>query len=360
MEPALDPEQKRKREAQRIRIGVAASGVSIAIVFLSAAGGFVPYAVAIGYALVVLALVAAFLAVLCTPLRHRFRDPGLAVPQFVAAGLATAYPLFEARDARPAILAIYVIAFTLGMFTLDTRRLVALALFYIALCTGVVAMSAVPTGDRYAITRDAYRLGGLALLLAWFTVLGSHVGSLRRALKEANGTLRRLLREAEGQARTDALTGCYNRRYAMEQLQVEAERAARGGALSFAMLDIDTFKDINDRYGHGVGDEVLKAVVRTVQGMLRVTDFVARYGGEEFLLVFVGAKGGQAMATAERIRSAVAGAKFASLPEGLRVTVCLGIAEHRASAAIDETVTRADRALLDAKRQGRDRVIAAD
>ncbi len=354
---ALDTEEKRKREYQRIKVGAAASVVAVAIVFLSAAGGYMPYSVAFAYAATVAVLAAVFLAVLLTPLRLKFRDPALALPQFIAAGLATAYPLFEAHGARPSILGVYVMAFTLGMFTLDTRRLVYLALLYFGLCATVVEASEWLAGSATEARREAFRLGGFALLLVWFTVLGSHISSLRSALKGANATLRQLLSDAEALARVDPLTGCYNRRYTMEQLRFEAARAARGNALSVAMLDIDYFKDINDRYGHAQGDEVLKAVVRIVQGVLRVTDFVARYGGEEFLLVFVGASGTQAVAMAERIRSAIASSSFGPLSEERRVTVSIGVAQHAGSDPIEESVNRADRALLEAKRRGRDRVV---
>src|SRR5262249_50812521 len=152
----------------------------------------------------------------------------------------------------------------------------------------------------------------------WSTVLGIHMGNLRKKLREANDELAYALAEAHNLARRDALTGCYNRRYAIEQLEIEAKRAARGGALSLCLADLDKFKAINDALGHGVGDEVLKRFAEAASDMLRPTDFIARYGGEEFLFVFSATDRDGARAVAERVRRAAELIQFNGLPEGRR------------------------------------------
>ena len=206
--------------------------------------------------------------------------------------------------------------------------------------------------------REGFRLLFFAIVLGWFTALGCYIGNLRSKLKRSNEELAVALREAEALAWRDPLTGCYNRRYAMEQIELETKRAARGVRLSVCLADLDEFKAINDALGHGAGDDILRRFVDTVSKLLRPTGFVARFGGEEFLLVLSQAAAADAARVAERIRRAVAEAET-PFPDGRRITVSIGVAEHRTPEPIDDTLARADRALYQAKRDGRDRVVLA-
>jgi two-component system cell cycle response regulator len=124
------------------------------------------------------------------------------------------------------------------------------------------------------------------------------------------------------------------------------------------MLDIDHFKRINDIYGHGAGDAVLRQVARVLLAQVRDADFVVRYGGEEFVLVLPETDVSRALSLAERVRQAVASASL-RLPDGreLSVTVSLGIAALREDIELGEELLRhADRARYAAKERGRNRV----
>jgi diguanylate cyclase (GGDEF)-like protein/PAS domain S-box-containing protein len=157
-------------------------------------------------------------------------------------------------------------------------------------------------------------------------------------------------------ADTDGLTGLPNRRKVLERLDEDIEAARRSGhPLSLAMLDVDRFKSINDRFGHAAGDQVLQRVASAIQGALRSGDVVGRLGGEEFLLLLPGAGAEDAVAVAERVRAAVeAGGAPGGLgsPAGSSVTVSLGVATFAGEAAGD-LLGRADRALYEAKHSGR-------
>ncbi len=169
---------------------------------------------------------------------------------------------------------------------------------------------------------------------------------------------------AEHQAATDALTGLANRRQFEERLLAEVDRTRRFPApLGLMMLDIDHFKQVNDRFGHQAGDDVLRAVAGAVSACARDIDVAARYGGEEMAVLLPGADTAGALAAAERLRKAVqeldTGIRDAD-GDPVRVTVSLGVASlGEGPADGDDLVAQADAALYRAKRAGRNRSEAA-
>jgi diguanylate cyclase (GGDEF)-like protein len=172
----------------------------------------------------------------------------------------------------------------------------------------------------------------------------------------------RLLRRLTDLVDRDALTGLLNRR-AVEQALAQQWADWRRSGRPFAVisLDLDHFKQVNDRWGHSAGDEVLRATAAVLQRGVREVDLVARVGGEEFLILLPGHAAASARVSAERLRDQLAQAEI-SLPGGaaLRVTCSAGVAEVGADdAAPEQLLQRADRALYQAKRDGRDRVVSA-
>jgi len=158
----------------------------------------------------------------------------------------------------------------------------------------------------------------------------------------------------------DPLTGCFNRRFMFEYLEERfVEAQSEGSTFSCIMADIDHFKNFNDRYGHAVGDEVIRATVRAMQSGLRVNDMLFRYGGEEFCVVLPETSLAEAGQVAERLRESVelyAGKSVRS--NDVTITSSFGVAGLDGS-MLDpaELVGRADEALYQAKNQGRNRVI---
>jgi diguanylate cyclase (GGDEF)-like protein/PAS domain S-box-containing protein len=165
-------------------------------------------------------------------------------------------------------------------------------------------------------------------------------------------------------ARTDALTGVTNRRHFLELAEVECARARRyRRPLSILMLDVDHFKQVNDRHGHLVGDEVLRLVAARLAQHMRVTDLLGRFGGEEFICLLGEGDLAAALYTAERLRQIVEAARLETDADGsLRVTISIGLAHARGGDdfTLDGLIERADRALYASKAAGRNRVTVAD
>ncbi len=166
--------------------------------------------------------------------------------------------------------------------------------------------------------------------------------------------------ESEQSARSDALTGLYNRRWLQEMFPRQLERSARQGeAVSLIMADIDHFKKLNDTFGHPAGDEVLRRVGKLFADHLRPGDLCARYGGEEIAVLLPDTELAAAAAIAERLRSAVARTPI-HLADGRTlpaVTISMGIAEVLPGRDLASLIASADAALYRAKQLGRDRVV---
>ena len=161
-------------------------------------------------------------------------------------------------------------------------------------------------------------------------------------------------------ATTDVLTGVASRRSVLELLEHEIARSRREGEpLSLLALDIDNFKKINDAYGHAAGDEALKAFVGPCRLGLRASDIFGRSGGEEFLAVLVGADLYQAVGIADRLRQSVAALRLHHGGRAFGITVSGGIAALGDGEEIDSLLARADEALYQAKRSGRNRIETA-
>lgn len=185
--------------------------------------------------------------------------------------------------------------------------------------------------------------------------LGPHV-SFRFDLHDAREQA--VLAGLHEAAMRDALTGAYTRRYLLERLEGELSYAARHDVrLALIMFDVDHFKEINDTYGHLAGDEVLRTVAAELRGMLRPEDVLVRYGGEELCLLVRDVARDEACRLAERVREAVRRVETPWEGSILRVTLSVGVAtaEPGSTSSPQDLVRRADAAMYQAKRSGRDR-----
>ena len=172
-----------------------------------------------------------------------------------------------------------------------------------------------------------------------------------------NITTRKLMEfELSKLASTDPLTGLPNRRYFLEAASREFERVRRfGGSASVMMMDLDHFKALNDTYGHAAGDEALRSVTRACR--LRNVDVLARWGGEEFVALLPGTDEEGAFIVADKLRCGMSDARVVVGLNNVTVTASLGVAQVSPfDKDIDEALGRADRALYDAKKAGRNRV----
>jgi diguanylate cyclase (GGDEF)-like protein len=191
------------------------------------------------------------------------------------------------------------------------------------------------------------------------------LAEVNAALKQLNNSLRAsdeqksmLLRELERQTYEDSLTGLGNRRMLDKRLNDEFDRAVRHGRpLTVALIDIDHFKRINDRYSHAIGDVTLKELARLFAAAVRHTDLVVRMGGEEFVLVLVETDADAARQACEKLRIAVATYDWKRVHSGLALTVSIGYCVDTTVASAERMLAVADRNLYIAKAKGRNCVV---
>jgi diguanylate cyclase (GGDEF)-like protein len=190
---------------------------------------------------------------------------------------------------------------------------------------------------------------------------GWAIGRKDDQLLQRNRDLQELSRRLQTLSTTDGLTGIPNRRALDDRLEIEVARTNRYGIpIALVMLDLDHFKPLNDRYGHQVGDLVLRKVGGLLDSEKRIGDFVARYGGEEFVAVLPHADAAAAVAWAERVRTRLDAMVFEVGAEGITVTASFGVAVARPGHESREALLEAaDHALYEAKSAGRDRVMEA-
>lgn len=169
--------------------------------------------------------------------------------------------------------------------------------------------------------------------------------------------IRQSFEKVESQLYFDELTSVYNRTTGMSRLMEEMTRSKRTDKpLSIAILDIDNFKKINDKYGHLVGDKVLNHVATHIKNSLRGCDVVARYGGEEFLIILAETDEIHAIAALERVRNQIAQKAIKVGNERLYVTVSIGVTEIEPDEDPIASIEKADLALYQAKRNGKNKV----
>jgi diguanylate cyclase (GGDEF)-like protein len=211
-----------------------------------------------------------------------------------------------------------------------------------------------------------WRLTPKLLLLPSATTLAQRNEELLKAkqeLLEINQTLEVKIAERTNQlqveAHTDSLTGINNRRAILKYLATEIERCSRyKRPCSIMMLDLDYFKQINDKHGHQVGDDILVLVANSIADTCRLVDHVGRYGGEEFLVVLPETAEPEALELAERIRQTIAALK---LDIDLVLTVSIGVASLSLETEVDSHtfIKQADDAVYKAKEQGRNQVVTS-
>lgn len=192
-------------------------------------------------------------------------------------------------------------------------------------------------------------------IIFWCISVVAYIGNkdgqeLERKLIEYNNQL-------EKQANTDALTGLYNRRKAMNRLDDIIKNLEVYGDFCLCIGDIDFFKKVNDNYGHDFGDEVLKKIGEILKREMQGRDFAARWGGEEFLMIFLNCNGDEAYFKLEDIRRKIKDTKVCRGDDVVNVTMTFGLAEYSFNHGLEATIKEADEKLYMGKEQGRDIII---
>jgi diguanylate cyclase (GGDEF)-like protein len=362
-----DRERQARDRAQRGRlrwIGAIAASYAVDTLFLAlyAGAGTVPASVPLAYGGAGVAFCLAYALLVAPGLNLGLRDPSMVAPSVLWGVLAQLLVVAMAPQITfPYIVNLFTV-FAFGMLWLGVRE-AALVWALAMVGTGAVLYT-------HENSLGVAAASGLELALTWIYLsvilsrsLGLAVYSSR--LRARLGESRRKLASALGQIQElvhyDELTKAFNRRSLVARLGEELSRSQRTRVpFSVAMLDLDNFKGVNDRYGHAAGDEVLKAFAAVAQATMRKTDVFGRYGGEEFMMILTASAEAASASALERVCAAVAAHDWAAVAPGLKLTISAGLAEYRAGEAVEQLINRADAALYRAKRAGRNRVEAAD
>ncbi|MDP3817320.1 MAG: GGDEF domain-containing protein [Pseudomonas sp.] len=304
-----------------------------------------------------------FLGLFLSKLNLRCVDPSLTEPQVLVALAWVTVLLALFGEGRGSMLVIYVLVLLFGVFQLPPRVFARCALF------AFFGFAGLNLYEAYHFQLDnpgvaIFQVSVLAAVLVWLSLFASYAQAMRQrmrqrryALQAHQDTLRGMMHQLEELAATDELTGLCNRRHFLRLAGHELQGLCGGRQHGLALLDLDHFKRINDVHGHAAGDRVLQTFAAVARACLRDGDVIARYGGEEFVLLLPNTEADQFTACCERLREAFSRAE----PLGVKVeslSVSIGMTLLSKNDDLDEALQRADQALYQAKRDGRNRCAA--
>ncbi|MES2534310.1 MAG: GGDEF domain-containing protein [Pseudomonadota bacterium] len=351
------------RQDLRLRRFLMAAATSLLVILgllLAASIGLLPMQVAIHGSGAIASLAVVFYLLLRSGLNLRFSDPSLTTEQIAAATALLAFIMYHSPQSGGVLIILYIVPLMFGVLQLRTARLLSVAAITFAMHALVVWFWYLDRGTPTLKTGIA-QLAVLAVVLPWFAFMGGYVNRLRVRLSDTNQSLADAVNRIEQIANYDMLTGVFNRRYLLETLEREQSRSKRMNTpLSLCMIDIDHFKSVNDNYGHATGDLILKHFAMQASKGMRGSDVFGRYGGEEFLLVLPDTDLKGALVVAERVRARIEASVCPDVPEELRITVTIGVASLDPGESVSALIERADVALYEGKRAGRNRATPSE
>ena len=346
------------------RMTLVSSSLQAVLMALFACSGVITWTLAAAFAVCSIGSTGLFTLAVRRGWNLRVRDTWQLYLQFMANYLIQIAFIVAAPQMWIVFLASTLISFNYAMMSFTPRQFKVTWIGY-----GVTTAAALYAGRAHfgypALTDVNVVLLWLFFFLAArrLALIGTQFSALRMQLSRKNKALTESLARIQELASHDDLTGAFNRRHFMQLVEEERGRAARTRqTFSIALFDLDNFKSVNDRHGHGTGDKVLREFCTLVQAHMRSTDRFARYGGEEFVLLMpVTTPVESASLAVERIRAAVAEHDWSErLGPGHAVTVSAGVATSRAGEDTEQLLARADKALYAAKDAGRNRIVMAD
>lgn len=360
----LSPEAIARRAKQRRQlldmIGISFM-IDAGILLIYAYAGTISFMIAPAYAACGLLSVAAFIATSEARLNDRFRDHYFVTQQTSISLAIMLVFLYIAPEVGCLFLCSIFLVYTFAALRSTPRQTI------IGWTTAAVGLTILflltdkPIGMPHETPIER-----LATMLVFILVLGRGMivglfsSSLHEALYKRGLELKEAYKRIEELADLDELTGALNRRCIMQTLNEEIVRARRSKmSCAVALIDLDWFKQINDRFGHPVGDEALRTFAITVFANIRSIDKFGRYGGEEFLLILPESSDSAALRTVDRLRKIVAALDWTAVSQDMNVTMSAGLTTLRTDDTTDSILARADQLLYRAKGLGRDQVASA-
>ncbi len=361
---AHDPKEA-KRQGHRLRMArllIMNMAVESAMLGLFAMSGTIPAWIAAAFFIASTGSATAFFLFFKTGRNLLLRDKGMLIQQLSV--IATLQIVFLLLAPNLSILFMLVLLVSSGFTLMEfTPRQFTIGWVIYAVTT---ALALVVVGDSFAYPGVSPVETGLVwlffvLALRLLTLASAQFGRLRGQLSEKNRQLEYSLQKIEILASRDDLTGALNRRNFIAALDAEMQRAKRTARpFCFVMLDLDHFKQVNDKHGHAVGDAVLKTFCDMIEESLRAPDRLGRFGGEEFGILLTETPMEPGTEVMDRVREKIADHDWSSISPGLAITFSAGITGNEAYDDMESILKRADDALYIAKRSGRNRVIASN
>ena len=290
----------------------------------------------------------------------KLADPALTVPQilFALTSGAAAYTLLGAG--RGAVFPVVMVVLMFGMFEVSPRQMRWLSAYAVLLFGAVMALMANQNPRAYPIAVELGHFLLVATMMPATSMLAGRLSRMRHRSRLQRAELAQALARLREHTTRDELTGLINKRHMQELMDQEHQRCIRSGqSFCLAVLDIDRFKPVNEAHGYTVGDAVLRAVAQEAQRHVRVSDMLSRWGGEEFVLMMGDTRAALARGGLERLHQKVGALRILHGTAAVGITLSAGLAEHHAGESVLQTLARAERALQEAKDQGRDRVVVA-
>ena len=287
----------------------------------------------------------------------KLRPSQLAVPQSLFAVACNIGAYAVTGPLRGGWLMFLLVVMVFCAFSLRPRHAMMLCAAALGMLGCTMAYLAGTDPAAYPPRVEAMHFAFAACTLIAVTLLTGEMNKLRSRLMRQKQDLVDAMATIRKLATLDELTSLANRRH-MNEVLVEQERRheAAGQPTCIALIDLDFFKSVNDRFGHAAGDAVLRSFSNAARSELRGQDVLARWGGEEFLLLLPGTQLEQARLAVQRMAERVAAAPLAELGNDLRITFSAGLAQRRPGEPFADTITRADKALYHAKSSGRNRI----
>ncbi len=291
---------------------------------------------------------------------QRLSDPVVTLPHALVSIALCFMAYLQVGEHRASVLILVAEAIVMCMFRLRPTQMVVLGLSSVGMLLACVvgltwadpARYPAPTGLMHFVIGGSTLLI-LSLVAKWVTDIRVRIGLQAKELSQALNTLQHM-------ATQDSLTGLLNRRIMVDLVETELKLVERHGhPMTVALVDLDHFKSINDRFGHQAGDAVLIGFANLAQTQLRQVDKVARWGGEEFLIMLPQVKANEAFTALERLRLSMGSQTFSGHP-GLNATFSVGLAQARPGESLEHLIERADQALYEAKHGGRNRSHVAE
>lgn len=360
--PAPDLSPIRQQGLKRFLVTLPTYGAVMGILWLGVALGIVRPAVAATLSALIVLTLGGFYVALRSGAAARTRDPLLAFSQIVFNILVVALQYAWLDDLRSTALLWLSVIIAFDLWRLPPSQIrVAMAL--------CVAMPLAATAARawwHPVALDwvheVFTLAMLAVVLPVLFAVSAQARAVRRRHVQQKEQMAATLDQLHQLSIRDGLTGVYNRRHMLGLLDEEVRRLQRSGqACCVAILDLDLFKQVNDQFGHAMGDLVLQTFARLGRTVFSgKADALARWGGEEFLLLLPQTSEPEAIEALMRLRDEVHQHDWAHHAAGLAVTFSAGVCQHQAGQTLAQAIERADQALYRAKSSGRDRVLGAE